>query len=393
MNGIIYHSVDPSNSKSTYGESDTIDFILSNDASRDLLLNNNYGVRIEGKMRVNKTGSGSTGTRQTDAEFNFFDKLVGIHGVVETISTEFQNVGQIELINEYSRMHKAEQAATKSLDDMNNASQQVELKTCSNEGAREYCKGFYTSTVTETAVTDGTDALIRDMDFSFKPSICLNHSSANAPFSKTGFVKISINLGRDANFFQGAGQTSDMNYVLSEVRCCYYSVPANPSPPQAFMRRMLNIKTSLNSAHANLSARVPATCSAMFANFQPSSNENAIVTNNNQLHSLPQLNYCQFQFADSTSQYISYKLEDRGDQLHKFLEAMKATISSVKYDKGHNNISAEKWKANNTFGLGLDFSEPVNLANSKFNLEIDSSFDFSTNPYVAYLYFKSEVSL
>ena len=387
MNGIIYHSVDPSNSKTSYGETDTLDFILSNDASRDLLLNSNYGVRIEGKIRVNEAGSGPTGTRQTDSEINFFDNLVGMHGVVETIATEFQNVGQVELINEYSRMHKAEQASTKSLDDMNNASQQVELKACTVEAAREYCKGnFTTDCGTGNAVTDGTDALIRDMDFSFKPSICLNHSSANAPFSKTGYIKISINLARDANFFTGVGQTATSNYVLSDVRLCYYSVPANPNPPQAFMRRMLNIKTSLNSAHANLSARVPAVCSSMFANFQPSSNENQIVSNNNQLHSLPALNYVQMLFADSTSQYIAYKLEDRGDQLHKFLEAM-GSVS------GHNNISAEKWKANNTFGLGLNFSQPVNLTNSKFNLEIDSDFDFSTNPYVAYLYFKSQVAL
>ena len=47
-------------------------------------------------------------------------------------------------------------------------------------------------------------------------------------------------------------------------------------------------------------------------------------------------------------------------------------------------MSAEKWKANNTFGLGLNFQSAVNLANSQFNVEIDSSFDFSTNPYVAW---------
>lgn len=385
MNGIVYHSVDPSNSKTTYAEGDTIDFILANDASRDMLLNSRYGVRIEGKIRVNS----ATTTRQKDAELNFFDNLVGIHGVVEQVATEFQNVGQVELINEYARMHKAEQAATKSLDDMNNASQQVELKSCNTEASRQYCKGYYTTGVDNSTVgiADGTDVLIRDMDFSFKPSFCLNHSSANAPFSKTGYVKISINLSRDTNFFAGLDQTSSTNYQLTDVRCCYYSVPANPDPPQAFMRRMLNIKTSLNSQHANLSARVPAVCSAMFANFQPSANENQIVTNNNQLHSLPQLNYIQFAFADSTSSYINYKLDDRGDQLHKFLEAM-GSVSS-----GHNNVSAEKWKANNTFGLGLDFSQSVDLSSSKFNLELDSNFDFSTNPYVAYLYFKSEVSL
>ena len=386
MNGIIYHSVDPSNSKSTYKESDTIDFILSNDASRDLLLNKQYGVRIEGKIRVNNTGSGSSGTRQVQANLNYFDNLVGIHGVCEQIACEFQNVGQVELINEYPRMVKSEQAATKSLDDMNNASQQVELKATSVKATREYCKGFMTTDpATGNAIADG-NALIRDMDFSFKPSICLNNSSANAPFSKTGFIKLSINLARDVNFFAGQGHTANFNYNLTDVRCCYYSVPANPDPPQAFMRRMLNIKTSLNSAHTNLSARVPAICSGMIANFQPSSNENSIIVNNNQLHSLPQLNYVQYQFSDSTSQYISYKLDDRGDQLHKFLEAM-GDVS------GHNNVSAEKWKANNTFALGLNFSQGVDLSASKFNLEIDSSFDFSTNPYVAYLYFKSQVAL
>ena len=60
---------------------------------------------------------------------------------------------------------------------------------------------------------------------------------------------------------------------------------------------------------------------------------------------------------------------------------------------GHNNVSAEKWKANNTFGLGLNFAQQVDLTNSKFNLEIDSDFDFSSEGYVAYLYFKSSVTL
>ena len=387
MNGIIYHSTDPSNSKSNYIAGDTIDFILANDASRDILLNSNYGIRIEGKLRVNETnGTGTGGTRQTDSEIVQMDHLTGIHGVIESIATEFQNSGQVELINEYSRMHKSEQCATKSLDDMNNAKQQVELKSNCEEASRQYCKGFYTDTLTETAINDGTDARIRDMDFSFKPSFALNHSSGNVPCAKSGFIKISINTARDVNFLHGISQTANNTYTLSDVRCCYYTVDANPNPPQISMRRILNIKTSLNSTHANLTARVPAVVSGMFANFQPSANENTIVFNNNALHNLPNLNYVQFQFADSSSSYINYKIEDKGDQLHKFLE-------SIQSASGHSQVSADKWKSNDAWALGLNFNSAVDLSASKFNLEIDTAFDFSTNPYVAYLYFISQVQL
>ena len=83
-------------------------------------------------MRVNEAGSGSAGTRQTASEVNFFDNLVGIHGVCESIACEFQNVGQIELINEYSRMVKAEQSATNSLDEISNTSSIVISSNCSN---------------------------------------------------------------------------------------------------------------------------------------------------------------------------------------------------------------------------------------------------------------------
>ena len=385
MNGIIYHSTDPSNSKANYISGDTIDFILSNDASRDIVLNANYGIRIEGKLRVNESnGTGTAGTRQTDSERVQMDNLIGIHGVIESIATEFQNVGQIELIGEYGRLHKAEQSATKSLDDMNNASQQVELKSNGDQPSRQYCKGYYTATDTGTAIADGTDARIRDMDFSFKPSFSLNRSSGNLPCSKSGFVKISINTARDINFLHGQDQSANNTFTLSDLRCCYYTVDANPNPPQISMRRVLNIKTSLNSAHANLSARVPAIVNSMIVNFQPSANENTAKFNNNDLHNLPNLNYIQFQFADSTSQYINYKMEDRGDQLKKFLEVMNSQ---------HSQVSADKWKSNDAFALGLNFQDAVDLSSSKFNLELDTSFDFSSSPYVAYMYFFSSVQL
>ena len=98
MDGIIYHSVDASNSKATYGETDTLDFILSNDASRDLLLNAQYGVRIEGKIRVNETGA----TRQTDSEIVQMDHLTGIHeNIVKDILLQ---IAELELLLQMERM-------------------------------------------------------------------------------------------------------------------------------------------------------------------------------------------------------------------------------------------------------------------------------------------------
>jgi len=377
MNGLIYHSVDCTNSKVSYKSGDLCDFLIQQ-SGRDLVLTNGYGIRVEGKFKANETAD----TRQ-DAKDVKIDKYVGIHAVCESITTEFQNVGVVETINEYPRMESALVRATENDDDMNNAINQVELKAPSEEIARQYCRGYG-----RTAWCGGGAANVRDYDFSFKPMICLNQSSANLPFDKSGYVKVSINLAKDLSVFYGTGNndgTDVNNYTLSDLRVCYYSLPANPSPPLAVMDSTINFKTSLNSGHTNISARIPAKCSAVYMNFLGQSVENAQFQNNQMMEKLPLLNYVQFEFADSTSQFVSYKIESKDDQLHKFLEAVGS--------RGHNAVSVDKWKSNDGFGLGLSFNGVVDLSSDKFNVELDSDFDFAGTPYIAYMYFKTSISI
>tara|TARA_R110002012_G_scaffold15709_2_gene62046 strand:- start:214 stop:1347 length:1134 start_codon:yes stop_codon:yes gene_type:complete len=377
MNGLIYHSIDCINAKPNYSSGDLCDFIIQQ-SNRDLVLTNGYGIRIEGNFKANETGN----TRQ-DAKDVKIDKYVGIHAVCESVSTEFQNVGVVETINEYPRMVSTIVRGSANEDDMNNASNQVELKAPSDEIARQYCRGRGLS-----AWCGGGGANVRDMDFSFKPTIALNASSGNLPFNKSGYVKISINLAKDLSVFFGTANndgTDINNYVLSDLRCCYYSLPANPNPPVAIMDSVLNFKTAINSSHTNISARIPASCSAVYMNFLAQASENSQFENNQLLEKLPLLNYCQFEFSSSTSQYISYKIESKSDQLHKFLEAVGS--------RGHNSVDVSKWKGNDGFGLGLNFNGVVDLSTDSFNVELDSDFDFAGTPYVCYMYFKSNISM
>ncbi len=57
-----------------------------------------------------------------------------------------------------------------------------------------------------------------------------------------------------------------------------------------------------------------------------------------------------------------------------------------------NALTVNNLTNNDGFGVGLDFSDFVDLRNQKFNLQIDSAIN-NLNPMIIYLYFHSIISV
>ena len=373
MSSIQYSEVFCENAKSQYSEFDICDFIIVGEG-RDLIANS---IRIEGDLRVNRTGNTRAGSGNQDDRIRF-NSNVGIHGVVESISCEAENMGVIQRLDNYARLVNMGVLASKDRNDLNNSKDLVELRSPNERFSEQYCRGV-------TPLNDTNNAVAQDVDFSFMPEFCLNKmSGGNLSLDKTGYIKVSITLARVVAFLYGIGVDNNVNYHLSNLRLSYKTVPAGPSTPVS-MRSSVNIKHSINSALSNSSAKVPAVADACSISFLQQNKENSFIDDNYACEELPQIDELQFLFND-TSTFIRYVINDKGDMLSKYLESFGGGV--------HNGVNADKFKSNKAFGLGVNFNKFVDLSNQKFTTQIKTAnTNINNNPMIMFAYFHSVIQM
>jgi len=148
------------------------------------------------------------------------------------------------------------------------------------------------------------------------------------------------------------------------------------------MRSVYNVKSSIQSSSANVTAQVPAVCDAVSCSFQRQDEENTNVFNNYSLAQVPSISRVQFLFNSSTNKYITYELNDQNSMLEKYIESFRNT--------GHNQCYLDTFRTNGGFGIGLDFNGMVDLSRQQFSVQLSSQIN-NQYPYNLYLYFHSVV--
>tara|TARA_R110002073_G_scaffold155312_2_gene310611 strand:+ start:12614 stop:13747 length:1134 start_codon:yes stop_codon:yes gene_type:complete len=377
MSSLIYHRAEVENAKlNGYTEFDNLDFYL-NQEGRALQQNS---LRIEGEVRVLKDVGGTT-TRLETTDKVFIDMSVGANCFFDTMSVEFQNSGMIEHQSEVPRYYKMTEIGSKDRNDYHNGNDLIQLKSPSPKGATTNICGTISANNSADAGTAGLDGDNIDNSFSIKPKFCLNKMSDDMSFSKSGFVKVSLSVAKVSSILFGVDEASSMTIQLRNVRVCYNSVPDVSNNLQ--MRTIIGLKSSINSTFSNNQFKVNGVCDGVSACFLRQDKENTLTQNNNDMDVLSGINEISWLFNDSTAQYISYVIQDKGEMIRGFVDSLK--------NSGHNQVNSNH--NNSNFGLGLTFP-PTDLTQQKFNLQINSSNpDISTSPYILYMFFHSVVSL
>ena len=222
---------------------------------------------------------------------------------------------------------------------------------------------------------------VQDVDFSLKPVCALNRMSGDdLPSSKTGPITLTCNLARNRVALMGSGQTPNSVYQLKNLRCTYQSVADDGSSSQTAMRTVFNIKSNILSGSASVSANVPAMCSSVVVSFCDTRNENDVVVNSLALEEPQALTEVQYLFNDQTNSLITYVIDDRTEMLERFIDAMGVA--------GHNQVAKDVFKANQGFGLGLDFDGLVDLSKNRFTMQLQTG--ANNVPSNVYLYFSSQ---
>ena len=375
MENYSYHETEPENRRDNYEAQSVVDFNLSA-LGRSLVPNS---IKIVGEFVVLADGTTqvAAGVRSTHK----INPKAGIHTVCESISCSTINQGNLELYNNYSRGVVMEETGTAYLDDYNQASKQVELKAPS-----EVIAGLYCNTDPQTYANNagGFSAANRNITFAFKPRCCLNRfSGGNLAFSKTGAMKVSLTLARNLSALYGVNLNAGVKYQLRKLKLCYATVPSEAKPPPVLMNKVHNIKTSISSQLANISANVPSSSvKGVSISFQKQSEENVSGIDNYKLQRLDGLNNLTFIFNDSLNKYINYKL----DTDSAILDHAIASFGSM----GHNNVNVSQIAKSNNYIVGTAFDTFVDLTRSSFDVQLQSSLNTAHN---VYLYFHSTIQL
>jgi len=378
MNNWTYHSVIPENNKSSFGEYDNIDFQLTFEG-RAMNLNS---VRIVGDLTV-QDGSLPLSDVSNIAKDIKLDRLVGAHAFIESITTSFFNGGNvIENLTEYPRYVKMKNAGRKGVNSMNNGSNVCELLAPVDEMTNLILKG--------TTPPDNSTANLAPLppDFSIKPEICLNNASGSPvlPYSRSGAIRLTVNLGRVFSALYGVDVSSTTSYSISNLKVAFTSVPEDPSMSDSVvMRTIINLKQSIESSFANVGVKVPAICDRMSASFQVQNQENTAKNNNTELAKVPNLTELQFLFNDSTNSLISFLLRDYEQIISRYIDSF--------YDTGKNALTTYNLADNDGFGAGLDFDDFIDLRNQRFNLQLQSGISTQAQNMIIYMYFHSIIKV
>ena len=368
---VLYHQVEPQSVQASYNQFNQVDFLISVGEGRSLQKNS---VRILADVRV----LAALPATRTNAgrEFN---RNCGGHSFFDSISVSSSNTGLIENINtSYPRWVAMDAVASLDSLDMLNASNQCELRAVNNLTMIDYANGI------QQTITTGTAPEIEDADFSISPLVCLNRMSDDLPFSKSGIVTMNCNLARNMDALFGSAQDINSVYELRNVRCTYRSVVTPKIPNSCTMRVEYGIKSNILSGTASLSANVPAVCEGVTMSFIQTQHDSVPVFDSYRLEALQQLVSMQYIMNDKTNSLITYELTDTTEILERAVSSM--------YNSGRNQVSIDKYRANNSFISGLDFDGGIDLSQNRFTFQVVSGVN-NTNPVNVFMYFHSAVTV
>ena len=377
MADLQYHSSECETKKNSYEEYNNLDFNINVGEGRVLVKNS---VRFLCNLQVRDNGGRAGGGV-------YFDHKCGIHAFIDSVQTSFTGGGAADMlgvkenITNYARYVAMSGIATKQPEDYTNASNLCELKGFSWETSDLLARGLNQNA--DTRVTTGGDnTVLADIDASMKPMCILNKmSGGNLPYSKSGNIRLTLNLAAARSALMGAGlNNAQDDYIITNPRLTFHSMPDSGQEPQVVCRAVYSVKNSIVSNFANIQAKVPSVCDSVSISFQQQAREQVAPFSNYQCEKPRGLEKIQFLFNDSTNQYITYAINDQTEMLAGFVDSF--------VDTGHNQVSISTFDDNQSFGVGLSFNGFIDLSNQKFGFQVESK---CTNAfaYNAYMFFHS----
>ena len=370
MSSIRYHQVVPSNNKVEFNPEDLVDFELDS-FSRDLVRNS---IEISGTVETFKTVAGTQSRVEKDDDgFLFLDKNAGAHSFIENISCSTVNQGNLESIGfSYPRFVSMLNVLQKRNQDKNNIEDALEWIYPDKSLTDNYLR--------QGILSDGTPAndVNYDQTFNFKPHIVFNRTDQNVPFSKTGKMRISLNLSSVEKMVEDkltVANIESITYKIKNLKLFFRSVPEDTSIKNVLAQKFTALKTTISSSLANMSLNVPSQAvTGVSMSFQNVANEGDSTKNNNQLEKI-NISGLQF-FFNSANSYLNYKLDNLSEILIRGLKSLSPSNDEALYQINNKDLGN-----NENFIIGSDMNGIIDLSQNSFDVQIESDLQVNTNVY------------
>lgn len=386
---VKYHSVQPQNLRSDYGEFSQLDFDLV--YTGKLRLNT---LRFHAQLKTpsaDVNGATFLSTDNTRLGF-YYDNLVGGHSFIDSITTTFsegKKAGVVENLQSYSRYVKMSMSATQGANEQFQSAALTEGRLPNLKAVNTYMRGTQTgfSAVNVFAV----DTTNEKFNFSLKPMICLNTASApnGMPHVSTrnaGSVRVSIRLARNAHVFFGGDASAAASYLLENCRMTYMSDEDDGQDMPVVMNTKLNIKKSVNANSTQLSVRIPALVNSVSCSFLDQAKQNELNDQNTlELQRPEAISRVVFSFNDTLNRYTTFELDQEIPILAKYLESFRGIDA--------NSATIGKLKGNDGYGIGCNFGQYIDLENQRFGIDIQSNIGAAAKVYILYAYFHSLIEI
>jgi hypothetical protein len=151
------------------------------------------------------------------------------------------------------------------------------------------------------------------------------------------------------------------------------------------MRVKYSLKQAILSSYSSISTKVPLVCNSFWITFMRKAQEDSALYNSMQNQRLPNVSKVEILWNDSFSQQFTYDINNEEEILTNFIKAISTVV-------GDNNASLQTLAANDSYGIGINFGQMVDLSKTKLAVNISSAVQ-STDPYSAYMFFSGLVEL
>jgi hypothetical protein len=161
----------------------------------------------------------------------------------------------------------------------------------------------------------------------------------------------------------GGGSDATVAYAISNLRLTCHSVPDALAPAKVTMRGFSTAETTVQSAAASISTRLPAVCTSISVSAIPASRRGSYVYNTAESERVTGLQEMVLMLNDTVSGRISQPLDDEA-------EVLRLAIAAVGGGGGHNSVTPEELVALHKWHIGYPLGAPVDLSKTPFSVQI-----------------------
>lgn len=243
--------------KQSYSPSENVDFVLSLEGEKLVP----GSLCLEGHCIPRHNAAAIT-----DAEAIYYDHHAGFHSLFRDITTEFQNLGIAEKLDNYPRLVHMSALASIYEDSLGSESQNA-------------CEGRLPAMRASNGMLQG-NTNGKEVPFSLKLQIAANKSSGPLSAESTGSIRIRLRLASAGEFFYGATVDGTTTYTLDgDLKLRYQTIPDDGSKQPVKLEVYHAYKTNIDSNNANVSTFVPGLCDAFHISFKKQQDESDVTKN------------------------------------------------------------------------------------------------------------------